>query len=549
MNHKSIYFPFFIGCWLITLWSCQEQNVLNKNEQYSKNNELGQIYLAKLQLDSAFYYFTEAKNNCTDTKGEQWAYTIYQIANIQQINGDYAGCEETLTEAIANYTGQTYWPYLYNMLAINYEKQDEFQLAIENYNNAQNATIDTVQKLLFQNNKALVHLEQKKYTKAIQLLNPLLENEGVKNNTLEYARMLDNLGYANYKNNPNTGFEDMYKAWQLRDSLADDMGLIASNMHLSEYYHQKEVALAQKHALNAYLAAVKMNSPDDKLEALKWLTTHSNESDAKKYLEEYFERNEQINRERNTAKNQFAKIKYDAGFAKQEAIKYKNQKVFLLILIGLIILVAFLLYKLYQTKNKRKLQQSTYLTETRISKRIHDELANDVFNTMTYAQTQNLENPNNKELLVDNLENIYKRTRDISKENSDIRTNEHFESDLVQMIESYTDTTRSVIRKVNQEINWKKITAEKKIALFRVVQELLINTTKHSQATLVIIDITEKNNTLVITFTDNGIGLKNTQNHKSGLQNAENRIQAIKGTLTFDTSLQKGCKAILMIPI
>lgn len=549
MNHKKIYSPFFICCWLITLGSCQEQNVHKKNEQFSKSSELGQIHLAKLQLDSAFYYFTEAKNNCTNTKGEQWAYTIYQIANIQQINGDYAGCEETLTEAIANYTGETYWPYLYNMLAINYEKQDEFQLAIENYNNAQKTTTDTLKKLLFQNNKALVYLEQKKYAEAIQLLNPLLENEGVKNNTLEYARVLDNLGYANYKNNPNTGFEDMYKAWQLRDSLADDMGLIASNMHLSEYYHQKDVTLAQKHALNAYRAAVKVNSPDDKLEALKWLTTHSNESDAKKYLEEYFERNEQINRERNTTKNQFAKIKYDAGFAKQEAIKYKNQKVFLLILIGLIILVAFLLYKLYQTKSKRKLQQSTYLTETRISKRIHDELANDVFNTMTYAQTQNLENPNNKELLVDNLENIYKRTRDISKENSDIRTNEHFESDFVQMIESYTDTTRNVIRKVNEEINWKKITPEKKIALYRVVQELLINTKKHSQATLVIIDITEKNNTLSITFTDNGIGLKNTQNHKSGLQNAENRIQAIKGTLTFDTSLQKGCKAILMIPI
>jgi len=549
MNHKTIYFPLFIFCWALTLGSCQDQNVHTKGKLFNKNNELGQIHLAKLQLDSAFYYFTEAKNNCTDTKGEQWAYTIYQIANIQQINGDYAGCEETLTEAIANYTGETYWPYLYNMLAINYEKQDEFQLAIENYNNAQNTTTDTLKKLLFQNNIALVYLEQKKYTEAIQLLKPLLENEGVKNNTLEYARVLDNLGYANYKNNPTTGFEYMYKAWQLRDSLADDMGLIASNMHLSEYYHQKEVELAQKHALNAYLAAVKVNSPDDKLEALKWLTTHSNESDARKYLEEYFERNEQTNRERNTAKNQFAKIKYDAGFAKQEAIKYKNQKVFLLILMGLIILVAFLLYKLYQIKSKRKLQQSTYLTETRISKRIHDELANDVFNTMTYAQTQNLENPNNKELLVDNLENIYKRTRDISKENSDIRTNEHFESDFVQMIESYTDTTRNVIRKVNQEINWKKITAEKKIALFRVMQELLINTTKHSQATLVIIDITEKNNTLVITYTDNGIGLKNTQNHKSGLQNAENRIQAIKGTLTFDTSLQKGCKAILMIPI
>jgi len=523
--------------------------VQNKNQEFIKNSTLGQKYLSNRQIDSAFYFFSKAKNNCLDTKGEKFSYITLQIANIQQIIGDYNGCEETLTEAIANYTGETYWPYLYNILAINYEKQDEFQLAIENYNKAQNATIDSVQKLLFENNKALVYLEQKKYTEAIQLLSPLLKNEGIKNNTLEYARILDNLGYANFKNNPTTGFENMYKAWQLRDSLTDDMGLIASNMHLSEYYHQKEVALAQKHALNAYLAAVKVNSPDDKLEALKWLTTHSGESDAKKYLEEYFERNEQTNRERNTAKNQFAKIKYDAGFAKQEAIKYKNQKAFLLILIGLIIIIGLLLYKLYQIKSKRKLQQSTYLTETRISKRIHDELANDVFNTMTYAQTQNLENPSKKELLVDNLENIYKRTRDISKENSDIRTNEHFESDLVQMIESYTDTTRNVIRKVNEEINWKKITTEKKIVVFRVVQELLINTKKHSQATLVIIDITEKNNTLTITFTDNGIGLRNTQNHKSGLQNAENRIQAIKGTLTFDTSLQKGCKAILMIPI
>ncbi len=544
-----MYFLFSNLCMSLLIGSCQDRDVQNKNQEFIKNSTLGQKYLSNRQIDSAFYFFSKAKNNCLDTKGEKFSYITLQIANIQQIIGDYNGCEETLTEAIANYTGETYWPYLYNILAINYEKQDEFQLAIENYNKAQNATIDSVQKLLFENNKALVYLEQKKYTEAIQLLSPLLKNEGIKNNTLEYARILDNLGYANFKNNPTTGFENMYKAWQLRDSLTDDMGLIASNMHLSEYYHQKEVALAQKHALNAYLAAVKVNSPDDKLEALKWLTTHSGESDAKKYLEEYFERNEQTNRERNTAKNQFAKIKYDAGFAKQEAIKYKNQKAFLLILIGLIIIIGLLLYKLYQIKSKRKLQQSTYLTETRISKRIHDELANDVFNTMTYAQTQNLENPSKKELLVDNLENIYKRTRDISKENSDIRTNEHFESDLVQMIESYTDTTRNVIRKVNEEINWKKITTEKKIVVFRVVQELLINTKKHSQATLVIIDITEKNNTLTITFTDNGIGLRNTQNHKSGLQNAENRIQAIKGTLTFDTSLQKGCKAILMIPI
>lgn len=281
---------------------------------------------------------------------------------------------------------------------------------------------------------------------------------------------------------------------------------------------------------------------------MKWLTEFGDSNDSKRFYQEYIALNDSIIKARSIAKNQFAKIKYDSKKATQEVIKYKNQKSLLLALIGLIVVIAILLYKLYQIKNNRKLQQSTYLTETRISKRIHDELANDVFNAMTFVQTQNLEKTEVKEVLLDTMDHIYQRTRDISKENSDIRTDENFGPDFFQMIDSYSDNSMNVIKKISSELNWQKMSAEKKITVFRVVQEFLINTKKHSEATLVIIDFLEQKNRLILTYTDNGIGLKKAQNRKSGLQNAENRILAIKGRLIFDTAIQKGFKATVFIP-
>ncbi|UPQ79777.1 hypothetical protein M0M57_02820 [Flavobacterium azooxidireducens] len=167
---------------------------------------------------------------------------------------------------------------------------------------------------------------------------------------------------------------------------------------------------------------------------------------------------------------------------------------------------------------------------------------------MTFVQTQNLEKTEVKEVLLDTMDHIYQRTRDISKENSDIRTDENFEPDFFQMIDSYSDNSMNVIKKISSELNWQKMSAEKKITVFRVVQEFLINTKKHSEATLVVIDFLEQKNNLILTYTDNGIGLKKAQNRKSGLQNAENRILAIKGRLIFDTAIQKGFKATVFIP-
>jgi signal transduction histidine kinase len=319
-------------------------------------------------------------------------------------------------------------------------------------------------------------------------------------------------------------------------------------MHLSEYYQTSESKVAEDFALLAYETSKRVSSPDDQLEALKWLIKNSTPNLAKDYSKSYFKLNESIIASRMKAKNQFAKIKYDSKKATQEVIKYKNQNLFLVALLLFFLLVVVLLYFLYQSSTKRKLLKSAYQTETRISKRIHDELANDVFNVMTFTQTKDLQNSNNKESLLDTLENIYQKSRDLSKENSNIRTDENFEVDLFHLLQTFSNDQVSVIVQTKNDILWLKLVPEKKIALYRVLQELLINTKKHSQASIVVIAFQNLSKTIQIDYTDNGLGVDITTSKKTGLQNAEIRISAIQGTLTFDTQTNKGFKAKLIIP-
>jgi signal transduction histidine kinase len=542
LNHFPILILFL--CIFISCEKKQSNAIVDKHVEY---RDKALSFESQSHYDSAYFYYNKAKSLTTKSE-DRHAYVLLKLAQIQQIIGDYYGCEETITEALATHKNSNYLPYFYNLLAISYHKQNDLESAIEFYKKAVDLTLNSFEKGIIQNNIGLVYLEKKEYQKAIETLQPLLNDSTLATDQYEIARVLDNLGYTQLQLKKTNAFKNLFQAWTLRDSLQDNLGLIASNMHLSEYYQSKNSLLAKEYAQRAFDVAQKANSPDDQLEALKWLTEFGDPNESKRYYQYYIRLNDSLTKARSIAKNQFTKIKYDSKKATQEVIKYKNQKSLLLALLGLIVVIAILLYKLYQIKNKRKLQQATYVTETRISKRIHDELANDVFNAMTFTQTQNLENPITKEALLDNLEHIYQRTRDISKENSDIRTDENYEPDLFQMIDGYGDSNLNVILKINEPIHWQKITPEKKITLQRVIQEFLINTKKHSEATVVIIDFSEDKKNITVNYTDNGIGIKNTQQRKSGLQNAENRILAIQGSFTFDQTIQKGFKVTVVIP-
>ena len=101
----------------------------------------------------------------------------------------------------------------------------------------------------------------------------------------------------------------------------------------------------------------------------------------------------------------------------------------------------------------------------------------------------------------------------------------------------------------SKEVLWEAMGSMAKVTLYKVLRELFINMTKHSQATTVTLNFKQHAETLEVRYSDNGIGIsKNTKFEKNGLRNTEKRIEAIGGTLNFESNHGQGFKALVIIP-
>jgi signal transduction histidine kinase len=530
------------------LFSCNHGNQLNDNnsENYDSHAQKAYDYLNKQKYDSAFYYFEKA-NRVASTK-EQKVYALYQLAEIQRVFCDFSGAEASATEAYKNNNTPKYFPHIYNTLGIVYQELYNYDEAIKYYNKCYNDTLSEVDKSIVKNNIAVVYLVKNDFTKAIETLSEIADNNLLQKEEIYYARVLDNLGYAYFKTNNRNALKYLNKALELRDSLKNPRELTASYMHLSEYYQNSDAKLSFDYAQKAYKVSKLVQSPDDQLEALKFMIASGDSKKVKDLALKQITLSDSLKKVRQTAKNQFAKIKYDSQKALEEKKRYKKQKEWTIfisafVVLGLIILITFI-----RKRNRKRLQASVQDTENRIAKKIHDELANDVFQTMTFAETQDLDNPEKKELLVGNLESIYEKARDISRNNSAIPTDEKFENALWDLIYSFNSESVNLIVKNSPPVDWHKISPSAKNAIYRVLQELLVNMKKHSEAGLVVLVFSSTSKAITIKYTDNGKGLDSLVIDKKGLQNAENRILALKGSLTFENEIHKGFKVSIQIP-
>lgn len=565
--------PIVILFFFISLVSCQKESKDNTITKYQNSNstlatqlsvKADSYYNAK-KFDSAFFYYNKSKELFVKEKDSNYvAYNLIRLTKIQQIFGDYISSEETLTEALDYTKNNTEYVFaIHNLLGIVAKELKNYDDAITSYKTILKTVKEPLTRVTPLNNIATVYIEQQKYPDAIRILEPILISNTLDNFPRKKAIIIDNLGFAYYKNNQlEKGFKLMQEGLSIRIKQNDWYGSIESYLHLADYYQNINSQKSKENALLAYNQAKKTQSIDEQLEALSFLMLQNTEKGVNPHSKRYVYLNDSIKKVRNNAKNQFAKIRYDSKKATLESIKYKAEKTEIALqlqtqknqtyLLGfgfmfLMTAIGFLI-SYFKNKNKQIRLQEAYATETRISKKLHDELANDVFYTMTFAETQDLQNPVKKETLLENLDKIYNRTRNISKENSPIDTNVDFEYHLKQMLNNYKTNILEIIIKNGNPIDWSKIDADKKIAIQRVLQELMINMKKYSQANFVIIGFNTLQNNIVIDYSDNGIGCSQKSILKGGLQNAENRIHTVNGIFTFDTNPDKGFKAKITVP-
>ncbi|WP_433832763.1 tetratricopeptide repeat-containing sensor histidine kinase [Flavobacterium anhuiense] len=561
---RSPFFCFFIFLLFI---SCEEKTSVSiKPEKANKEAKLLQEkateQFLKSNYNTAFYLFNKSKIAFELSKDSaNIVYNLIRMANIQQINGDYYGSKETLTEALpyAN-IDNTYKSAINNFFGIADKELAIYDDAIFYYNEAIKDTNDQVAKQSPLNNIAVVYIKKKNYDEAIKILESVLKTKALDAYAKSKARVIDNLGFAYYKKDLNEkGLQLMHEGLELRIKADDLYGSIESYFHFAEFYSKTDIQKSNEYAKKAYEIATKFNSIDERLRALAFLISNGSEA---KYGKKYISLNDSIIKVRNNFKNKFAKIKYDSKKEKDENQKLRlekaetslalqkahYQKIFFTIGIATLFLLLLYVRKFYQNRNRIEKLKTAYDTETRIAKDIHDELANDVFNTITFTQTQPLENESTKENLIQKLDTIYSRVRGISRENNDIDTGPSFPNNLKEMLSTYNSGQTNVIINGVEKINWDSVDDLKKIAIQRVLHELMVNMKKHSEAPVVSIKFDTNSNSLLIDYSDNGKGCEKSKIIKNGLQNMEIRILAVKGTITFDTEPDKGFKVKITMP-
>lgn len=96
-----------------------------------------------------------------------------------------------------------------------------------------------------------------------------------------------------------------------------------------------------------------------------------------------------------------------------------------------------------------------------------------------------------------------------------------------------------------------RITGKLKTYLYRIVQESILNTLRHSEASRISVSFTTNDNFLDIFIEDNGKAFTpgEMQNPGYGLYNIRERVELLMGTLEVTTANDQGTKIVIRVPL
>ena len=572
----SILIFLIIGCVIYLFKSPKYEPTIKKKHNKSEIRKVlnkADILFDSYELNNSYDYFNKAQLLCdTDIYYIEYVYAITCMAAIEQMQGDFVASEILLTKTLPHLKKikkPRFAANVYEQFGANYYYTYDYKNSLLYYQKALHLKTSTFRKIVVLNSISQIYLKQNKVKLAESILIPLSkiktickENKNV--NDYEYARILDDLGLCYHQQEKPEAINYYKKALAIQLRLKNNYALLYTYLHIAEYFQLSNPQKAQPYAKKAYFLSNELNDASNKLQSLKLLTKTSHGQNLKLYTTQFIQLSDSIEKTRTTARNQFARIKYYSKKDKDENLQYKAEKVKNELqlerqknrnIISYIILFFTAIFSLFlfcylSIKGRKEKNDAILKSEIRISKKLSAELAHDVYKTLTFAENIDLTKEDNKEKLLNNLDAIYARTRNISIENCTITIGKQYASDLKEMISGFKTPELNILLNGFDLILWDDIEKNKKIVLYRILQELFVNMKKHRESTLVSITfkITEKN--LMIIYNDNGIGTKNsTPNLKNGLQNVENRIKTINGNIIFDNNSEKGFRLSFTFPL
>jgi len=537
--------------------SCKKENNIQKinNSGLTTNPflEKAKLFQSKKFSDSAFIYFNLAKNSFLENNDSLGAgRALVNMAIIQTENNDFLGGIETSLEA-QKYIKQKKDSNVLKTLAANYNNLGissnylkNYDQSVKYYNEAIKNALDKENKYVYYNNIGDILTTQGRYKEAI----PYLEKAVLADSTINYARALNNLAKAKYLLNKDYNpVPEFYKALEIRKRINDGEGQNSSYETLSTYYLNKDKTRSLNFAKMMLKAATYNKSPDDQILALQRIIS----LEPATYLENFNRLNtisDNVQTERNRNKNQFAIVRYDleGERAKNQTLKAESAQQdnqILLLLMALVLSFAIIIwFRKRQIRLKQEKELEIKNTQLKISKKVHDVVANGIYQVMTKIENQE---HFDKEKALDELEFVYEKSRDISYEKT--HEGQEFGQKISELIASFNNATVKTFTAGNTTEIWKDLSPDVQEEIYQIIRELMVNMKKHSQATHVALRFEKTSQSLEIQYKDNGVGVSGEFIYNNGLRNTASRMESIGGRITFDTKTDKGLKANLSIPV
>lgn len=383
----------------------------------------------------------------------------------------------------------------------------------------------------------------------------------------------------------------LYQAKLLAIKMKSPINLFYVYFNIGGYYYKLEkFDLAIENYQKAKQLAPKIADVEQTLNIYKALAdTYKINNQFKEtvlYQEKYYGLKDSIfNIEKNKAFNEI-QTKYE--------VEKKNLKINLLskekliesnkkrnvIYIGIAILLPLLFLMLF-FKNRLKLQKIISLTENklfvqekfklqqeqelkrilgvvqgqddernRIAKEIHDGVGGTLAGVkLNLSQINSIIKNEKINIIIDQLGSLFQELRTISHNlSSNFIKNKDFYILLYDLKLEYENRKEFQVEiAIFPENGFKNISETIKHQIYRIMQELLTNVSKHAKANNVFVNLTRIENSISLIFEDDGIGFGINTNHGIGIKNIEERLKTINGTIIIDKEIEKGCCFVIDI--
>jgi signal transduction histidine kinase len=376
-----------------------------------------------------------------------------------------------------------------------------------------------------------------------------------------------------------------------QERLKDDTLLFYVNFNFGGYYRNKNQF---DEALNHYFKALKISKKgiDSSIiinlyQAISDLYVLKNDyKNAYSYNEKvYFLKDSVFNIDKNKSfteiqtKYEVDKKNFEIKLLTKEKEIQKNKREITLI-IGLVVLSLLLLF-IFFLRNRIKLQKEISINEhklhhqevvrleqeqelkrvkgvvegqeqerNRLSKEIHDGIGASLAGIKLELSQINSELKNgNLDIIEFKMAAAFNELRLISH---DLRSNFLKENNLEKRINQLIlDWESRKVFKIEFIVfppnSLNKLGDAVSDNIYRTIQELLVNVSKHAKANNVVINFTRHDNLLNIIFEDDGVGFKEENEKGIGLKNIKERIDSLNGFINIESN--NGATIIIDIPI